>query len=85
MRFSASAIQLNGSRRGASVPIAPENNSPQNSLGPGRSCLEAHVIRLAAAIMRAIPPMPITTCITTVVENWDRITKPTNESKTPTQ
>ena len=42
-------------------------------------------VMLAAAIIRAIPPMPITTCIIKVVENWDRITKPPNESKTPMQ
>ena len=58
---------------------------PQNSFGPGRSCLEVQVIRVAAAIMRAIPAMLMTTCIAKALENSDRITKPINDSKTPRQ
>jgi hypothetical protein len=58
---------------------------PQNSFGPGRSCLEVQVIRIAAAIIRAIPATLMTTCIAMVLENWDRITKPINDSKTPRQ
>src|SRR4051794_13832017 len=58
------------------------STSPQNSFGPGRSSLDVQVIRVAAAIMRAIPAMLMTACMAMVLENRDMITKPTNESKT---
>ena len=59
--------------------------APQNSFGPGRSCFEVQVIRVAAATMSAIPAMLMITCMAIVLENWDRITNPINDNKTPRQ
>jgi hypothetical protein len=46
----------------------------QNSFGPGRSCLAVQVIRVAVAIMRAIPTMLTAACIAMVLENLTRMT-----------
>ena len=54
----------------------------QNSFGPRRSSLDSQVIKVATAIISAIPAMLTATCMARVPETWVRITKPTNDSNT---